>query len=150
MNLLASSLNNEERGRWSNETADLAQCVQYAQQLLSKSEDARSAVAPAKYSGARIPQRPASIANKPHPGKPGFFGSIGDMLDDLMDVDDGTCIRCSEEIEFNPYRPLCSDCYSSWARFKNYNYAENYCHDCGNEDDTCMARPLCYDCWQDS
>jgi len=69
----------------------------------------------------------------------------------------GYCIRCREKIELNINRPLCNNCYQSWARYENINYTETYCHKCGREVDSFFedtridyAHPLCYDCWNES
>lgn len=61
----------------------------------------------------------------------------------------GYCIRCQTRIDFDTYRPLCADCYSTWVQFANPDYKENVCHRCGEFEETSMNRPLCYDCYQD-
>jgi hypothetical protein len=62
---------------------------------------------------------------------------------------DGFCIRCGKPIPFNADMPYCSSCFSSWSRFEEMKYSENYCHKCGNVDaDISMARPLCFSCWK--
>lgn len=60
----------------------------------------------------------------------------------------GSCIRCGDGIPFNPERPLCGDCYASWAKFANADYKENHCHACGKERSTTFAKPLCRGCWE--
>lgn len=59
----------------------------------------------------------------------------------------GFCLRCGEDIVFNPSRPMCRECYYEWADYSNYYYDEHYCHKCGEDADTTMAKPLCYDCY---
>lgn len=58
------------------------------------------------------------------------------------------CIRCGDDIDLNPEKPMCYNCYSVWAEYFNYDYTERYCHICGNENDTSMAKPLCYSCYK--
>jgi len=60
----------------------------------------------------------------------------------------GYCIRCGQRIELNPEKPLCYECYNTWAEFFNYDYLERYCHICGHEAETSMAKPLCYSCFR--
>lgn len=45
----------------------------------------------------------------------------------------GFCIRTGKEIPFNPKKPFSSDAYKSWAKYKNPNYKENYCHRTGRK-----------------
>lgn len=59
----------------------------------------------------------------------------------------GTCIRCAKPIAFNPDKPLCPDCYKSWAKYANSDYAEAHCHRCGKDSTTSVAKPLCRPCW---
>ena len=64
----------------------------------------------------------------------------------------GFCIRCGERIYYDAYRPLCEDCYQTWAQFGNLEYPERYCHKCGREvwggrePQVDYAHPLCCDC----
>jgi hypothetical protein len=60
----------------------------------------------------------------------------------------GFCVRCRRGIPLDPQRPFCIDCFQVWAEFQNAEYAEQYCHDCGEQNATCMARPLCYSCFR--
>jgi hypothetical protein len=60
----------------------------------------------------------------------------------------GYCMRCKEKTNFNPTKPLCYDCYQSWAVYQNYIYPENVCHCCGNDEDVSMSKPLCYHCYK--
>lgn len=60
----------------------------------------------------------------------------------------GFCIRCGTTIPCAMDRPYCNPHYRSWARFKNENYEEDYCHICGNENDTSMAKPMCLSCFR--
>ncbi|HRD40465.1 MAG TPA: phospholipase D family protein [Bacteroidia bacterium] len=60
----------------------------------------------------------------------------------------GYCIRCEARIPLNPNKPLCGDCYASWAHYENPDYEENVCHSCGEYQDTSMNKPFCYTCFK--
>ena len=60
----------------------------------------------------------------------------------------GYCVRCHASISLDPDKPLCYQCYQSWARYANEDYPEEYCHRCGKENKTSMAKPLCLPCWR--
>jgi hypothetical protein len=62
----------------------------------------------------------------------------------------GVCIRCKDEIGFDPSKPLCPDCYSSWSKWSDVDYNENFCHRCGKDNDFftySVSRPQCGDCY---
>ena len=61
---------------------------------------------------------------------------------------DGHCIRCGTDIDYDPLHPLCPDHYGVWARFKNDEYAEEYCHACGKKHKATYAKPLCLACYR--
>lgn len=61
----------------------------------------------------------------------------------------GLCIRCGDAITFNPDRPLCEDCYESWAKYSNPDYTERFCHACGTPWDTSYEKPLCRNCYRE-
>lgn len=58
----------------------------------------------------------------------------------------GFCIRCEEEIPFNPERPYCAKDYKAWAKWSNADYEDEVCHACGEEHAATMNDPLCPDC----
>ena len=60
----------------------------------------------------------------------------------------GFCLRCAEKVPFSLERPYCDKHYRSWAKFKNKDYEENYCHACGKDHKTSMAKPLCLKCYR--
>lgn len=60
----------------------------------------------------------------------------------------GVCIRCRAEIDHDPGRPYCRDCFSVWARYQDEEYPENHCHTCGTPHQTTMSRPQCKGCWR--
>ncbi len=59
----------------------------------------------------------------------------------------GHCIRCGKEIELDPLTPYCKSCYASWAKYKNPDYEEKYCHICGMPYKSTMNKPVCKTCW---
>jgi phosphatidylserine/phosphatidylglycerophosphate/cardiolipin synthase-like enzyme len=61
----------------------------------------------------------------------------------------GYCIRCEERIDFNPTKPYCAICFSTWAQYENPDYEENVCHLCGEYEETSMNKPLDYDCYKE-
>jgi RNA polymerase-binding transcription factor DksA len=63
----------------------------------------------------------------------------------------GYCIRCGEEIPFNPDRPYCRDCFEVWNRYSDVNYLESFCHCCGDDLlDASMRKPLCRSCFKEN
>ncbi|MFH1560328.1 MAG: phospholipase D-like domain-containing protein [Chloroflexota bacterium] len=60
----------------------------------------------------------------------------------------GFCIRCGEGLSLDVDRPLCDDCYETWARFGDVDYPEAVCHSCGNEADVSYAKPVCLTCYR--
>lgn len=60
----------------------------------------------------------------------------------------GYCIRCEESIPYNPDKPYCSKCYSTWLQFSNPFYEEKVCHSCGTRVKTSMEKPVCYSCYK--
>jgi len=61
--------------------------------------------------------------------------------------DEGFCIRCCADLPVNIERPLCSDCYESWAKYEDDDYPEKFCHLCGEKNATSKRKPLCEDCY---
>ncbi|MCO5239658.1 MAG: phospholipase D-like domain-containing protein [Chitinophagaceae bacterium] len=61
---------------------------------------------------------------------------------------DGVCIRCSNNLKYNPEKPLCTNCYNAWSKWNDELYPEKYCHSCGKKADTSMAYPECYSCYK--
>ena len=64
--------------------------------------------------------------------------------------DEGFCIRCDEDIELDPDRPYCRECYREWLGKDDGDKQtrEKYCHDCGDEARTCLTKPLCRSCYE--
>jgi hypothetical protein len=59
----------------------------------------------------------------------------------------GFCIRCQENLPYQPDRPLCRDCFKSWAVWENPDYEEKVCHGCGTRHRATLAKPLCRPCY---
>ena len=61
------------------------------------------------------------------------------------------CIRCVSQINYNPSKPYCADCFAVWTMYENPNFTEKVCHRCGKTQKTSLNKPLgdkCYDLWQ--
>ena len=58
----------------------------------------------------------------------------------------GFCIRCKAAVAANPEKPYCADCYSTWRRYSDPDYEDNYCHICKAEYAATMLKPLCASC----
>ena len=74
--------------------------------------------------------------------------SFLDLISNLVFGKNVYCIRCGTTVEDNPDKPLCKKCYSSWARYKNEDFAEKYCFSCGKEAKTTYVKPLCRNCYK--
>ena len=66
------------------------------------------------------------------------------------EIENGFCIRCRIEIDFDRNRPYCLECFKTWASFGNPDYVDNYCHNCGKEFDSTINYPLCDECYLDT
>ena len=62
--------------------------------------------------------------------------------------DMGFCIRCGNDLKFNPEKPLCYKCFKSWEKHNNPEYVEKFCHACGTEYNSTVAKPVCYACYK--
>jgi hypothetical protein len=71
-----------------------------------------------------------------------------DDEDEDEEDDEGFCIRCGDDIDFDPDKPYCLDDYRKWARYGNEDYEDSYCHGCGDEYPATMRKPLCRDCYR--
>lgn len=60
----------------------------------------------------------------------------------------GYCIRCRNQMELNPNKPLCSKCYPIWAKYSDRSYPEKYCHICGKESKQSVDKPVCITCYK--
>jgi len=59
----------------------------------------------------------------------------------------GYCLRCEDRIPYNPDKPYCGECYTSWSFWQNYSFLEKVCHQCGEYTDSTMSKPLCWSCF---
>jgi len=63
----------------------------------------------------------------------------------------GYCIRCGKSIAYNVKTPYCPACYNVWVKYKDPNYEEEFCHQCGTPNElTTMNRPICNSCYRKS
>lgn len=58
----------------------------------------------------------------------------------------GFCIRCKRRIPYNLDAPYCPTHFKVWARWKDSDYEEKFCHTCGRPAPTSKARPQCSSC----
>lgn len=64
------------------------------------------------------------------------------------DLKAGSCIRCQKRIDLNPQSPYCYSCFKVWEKFENKSYQEQYCHICGEKNESTMLKPVCYTCYR--
>ena len=74
--------------------------------------------------------------------------AIREWVDSFWEPE-GYCIRCGDEIEWNPYKPLCYKDYKIWNRYGDPDYREKFCHNCGEPRRTSKADPVCDRCDQE-
>ncbi|MFA7615115.1 MAG: phospholipase D family protein [Weeksellaceae bacterium] len=62
----------------------------------------------------------------------------------------GFCIRTGEKIPFDPKHPFCRKAYESWAKYKDENYKEKYCHFSGepSNGETSYSKPILKKNWK--
>lgn len=63
-------------------------------------------------------------------------------------VGNGHCLRCGNGIPLNVEAPYCPGCYRVWAKYKDDEFEEHFCHLCGAPADTSMKKPLCASCYK--
>jgi phosphatidylserine/phosphatidylglycerophosphate/cardiolipin synthase-like enzyme len=134
LNLLGSSfLNTIEVGLWSQDVQALREVDAFIKREVVP--HARLVALGTKVSPVPAPRKSELRArSKPAP----------------QEDDDGCCIRCSDDIPFDPGRPYCRDCFAEWAEWENEDYEDEFCHGCGDSYPATMARPLCRDCFRKS
>lgn len=121
-----SASNSEEFALRIEEPGIVAEVHRYVEDLRTRSVSARDSVF-----GSMVKAGAKAVA-----------GKIANALSS-----GGSCIRCGTKIEFNPVKPLCGKCFSSWNKHQDTTYTEKVCHDCGKPASTSMARPLCRSCY---
>ena len=140
MNLLGSSWNNSHEFGVEIPDGPMAERVRaYVSDILKLATDvappaAPAASAPTKRQAGK--KKPVAEKRRPYRAKT------------KKRAPDGHCIRCGTDIDFDALHPLCPDCYGVWARFKNDEYAEEYCHACGKKHEATYAKPLCRACYR--
>ena len=60
----------------------------------------------------------------------------------------GHCIRCKTAIVFNLKKPHCGKCYKIWSKYKNPQYEEQFCHNCGAKSSVTAQNPACTPCFK--
>lgn len=64
----------------------------------------------------------------------------------------GYCIRTGKEIHFDIEKPMDSEAFKMWNKYKNPDFPEKYCHFSGEESygETSMKRPILNKNWKDA
>ena len=104
---------------------------------------------------AKKKQTARTTKSSPPPQKEskGFFGSVLSVVKDVLELEEGFCIRCGEKLsdaEFDAGKTMCRKDYVAWAKFKNPAFTEKYCTTCGKSKKTSFARPQCSGCFADN
>lgn len=62
----------------------------------------------------------------------------------------GHCVRCGEDVAYDPARPYCPTCFRQWTRFRNPAYGDDRCHGCGREEAGAFSleKPECRRCYR--
>jgi len=146
LNLLESSQGNFEMGVLLRREEDASAFSDAQAEIKLLVEAANLATPPGKAAGAAVEEpakasskTPKKLAEKP-PRKARATGPAP--------ADEAFCIRCGDDLRFDPERPLCGECYEVWAVWENDEYVEQFCHACGEEYDTTKIRPLCKPCFR--
>ena len=156
MNLLqGSAVNSKEIAFRVQDTENRKKIFNYVRQRLiataelyepaaSRPQSAKPSSKPVATSAPQIPEKPDTAGLLTIAGK-AVFGAIKRGLNGGH----AYCIRCESSISFDLGRPLCDECYDTWAYYSNRDYQEKYCHRCRREWQTSYARPLCRGCYED-
>ena len=128
------------------------------QQLMPASKPYHEARSPetgrskAKPTSTTTKKTGASKSGKLKETPSGILHNLGQMLEtailSMTSDQPGVCIRCGDDIDFNPEKPYCYKCFKSWQRYSNPDYEEDFCHSCGRDEFTTMAKPVCYSCYK--
>jgi ribosomal protein L40E len=76
-----------------------------------------------------------------------IVGGLTSAFSGIFGPEQGHCIHCGKQIDYDREKPYCPDCYSTWSKWKNVEYAEKVCHKCGESHKTSMAKPICRKCY---
>jgi len=94
-------------------------------------------------------QQPEFPAEKPKKDAPAESKKVPKKINKKRQKKDtGFCIRCGNDLKFNPEKPLCHKCFKSWEKYSNPEYAEKFCHACGTKYSSTVAKPVCYACYK--
>jgi hypothetical protein len=87
---------------------------------------------------------PQKTAKEPSSGT--LLQNVPDVFRDILGLSRGYCISCRARIDYDEYRPYCSECYKKRARQKNQK--ASYCHACGRKTTTSLQKPVCLSCFK--
>ncbi len=97
----------------------------------------------------QISQKPEFPAEKPKKDAPTASKKVPKKTNKKHQKKDmGFCIRCGNDLKFNPEKPLCHKCFKSWEKYNNPEYTEKFCHACGTEHSSTVSKPVCYACYK--
>jgi hypothetical protein len=65
----------------------------------------------------------------------------------LINQNNGYCIRCQAPINLKPNAPFCIECYNEWK--EDDDKYENFCHICGDMYETSRFEPACPACYKE-
>ncbi|MCC7479501.1 hypothetical protein IT575_13735 [bacterium] len=139
MNLYdVSAQNNEEFALYTNEPDLLRATMEYANDLLAKAD----VIKPESKAVAVFKSVAGAAAQSVGKAAAGAVGSV------IAAMQPGSCIRCGTDMPYNPDKPMCAGCYSAWSKYKNPEYPEKFCHDCGKAHKSSMLKPVCLSCYK--
>ena len=105
---------------------------------------------PPKLFENKTPKKPSASEDKKSSASEKLAGGLASALSSIFGPEKGHCIKCGNEIDFDPEKPYCPECYSIWSKWKNVDYPAEFCHKCGKPRKTTMAKPLCKGCYDKS
>lgn len=150
LNLLESSFNNSiEIGTWIPAgTPEYEAVAMFLKREIEPSATKVTALATLPVSVPAPPTKP------PEPSAPKrtqrtASNQAPPRSEDIIAFDEGSCIRCGDDLDFNMSKPLCRDCYGVWKQYADEDYPEKFCHGCGEPKRTSVARPLCHPCFKE-
>lgn len=153
LNLLESSFNNSiEIGTWI--PAGTAEYEAVTTFLKREIESSATKVIALATSPVSVPVLPTKPPESSAPKRTQRTASTREtrapkQSEDVIIFDEGHCIRCGENLDFNMARPLCRDCHGIWKQYGAKDYPEKFCHGCGEPKRTSVAKPLCSACFKE-
>lgn len=114
-----------------------------------RSSSERSPARSTSTSRSKSKIKTSTSTKEPEAGPKGLLGSFIGAVKNAFDLHPGYCIRCGEplsEKDVEAGKTLCAKDYRAWARYKDPNFREKYCANCGSKRKTSYAQPYCQEC----